>query len=256
MTPEQKGRRSMKYQWVLAILFGGLSLLGGCTTKRAERKYNVELLFLEEQSPESHNNLGNSFANLGRIEEAIKEYHEAIRLKPDYALAHFNLGVTLRRKGEIEEAIKEYREAIRIDPDFSDAHNNLGYALGKMGKTEEEIKEYREAIRSDSGNPEAHFNLGAVFLKKKKLVEAITECREAVRLKPEQTMMQYNLACCYALHGDKQEAMDSLIMALEKGFNDWPLMKKDKHLDSLRDDPEFKELEEKVKVRWKERKKQ
>ena len=50
-------------------------------------------------------------------DEAIAEYREAIRLKPDFAEAHNNLGNALQAKGKLDEAIAEYREAIRLKPD-------------------------------------------------------------------------------------------------------------------------------------------
>ena len=42
---------------------------------------------------------------------------EAIRLKPDYAEAHNNLGIALTDQGKLDEAVAEYREAIRLKPD-------------------------------------------------------------------------------------------------------------------------------------------
>ena len=48
---------------------------------------------------EAHNNLGTALEATGKLDEAIAEYREAIRLKPDYAEAHYNLGLTLQWKG-------------------------------------------------------------------------------------------------------------------------------------------------------------
>jgi tetratricopeptide (TPR) repeat protein len=45
----------------------------------------------------------------GKVEEAIAEYREAIRLKNDYAEAHCNLGSALRRQGRLAESLEALR---------------------------------------------------------------------------------------------------------------------------------------------------
>ena len=65
----------------------------------------------------------------GKLDEAIAEYREAIRLKPDYAEAHDNLGIALEARAKLDEAIAAYREAIRLKPDYAEAHCNLGILL-------------------------------------------------------------------------------------------------------------------------------
>ena len=142
-------------------------------------------------------NKGLSLANLGLFDEAIKEYREAIRIKPDFAGAHNNLGIALiSSKGLLDEAIKEFKEAIRINPEYAEAHNNLGMALNFTGETEvkdEAIKEFKEAIRINPEYAEAHNNLGIALRDKGLLDEAIKEFKEAIRIKPDYTTAYNNL---------------------------------------------------------------
>ena len=50
------------------------------------------------------------------MDEAIREYRDAIRINPDYAGAHNNLGIALKKKGLVDEAIREYENFIRCAP--------------------------------------------------------------------------------------------------------------------------------------------
>ena len=58
-------------------------------------------------------NRGGDLHDQGKLKEAIAEYRESIRLKPDAADAdaHFNLGNALKAQGKLEEAIAEFRKA-------------------------------------------------------------------------------------------------------------------------------------------------
>jgi tetratricopeptide (TPR) repeat protein len=59
-----------------------------------------------------HPNLGGALKDQGKLDEAIAEFREAIRLEPPrLALTHLVLGLTLRDEGKRQEAIAELRMA-------------------------------------------------------------------------------------------------------------------------------------------------
>lgn len=76
-----------------------------------------------------HNNLGSAYANSWNLEAAIREFREAVRIKPTYSEAHYNLGIALAMKGDTDAAIGELREALRLNPGNAKAYYNLGIAL-------------------------------------------------------------------------------------------------------------------------------
>lgn len=76
-----------------------------------------------------HNNLGSAYATDWNLDAAIREFREALRIKPDYSEAHYNLGIALAMKGATDAAIRELREALRINPGNTKAYYNLEIAL-------------------------------------------------------------------------------------------------------------------------------
>ncbi|MGO8989658.1 MAG: tetratricopeptide repeat protein [bacterium] len=56
----------------------------------------------------THFNLGLALADLGRYPEAIAEYNESLRIKPDYAEAHYSLGDAYIKMGDRSSALREY----------------------------------------------------------------------------------------------------------------------------------------------------
>jgi len=199
--------------------------------------------------------LGYEFGIQGRYAAAEALFSEYIKRNPDDAEAHYNLGNAFIGKGETDEAIRAYREGIRLNPKDATAHHYLGIALGKKGEKVEAIKSIREAIRLNPKDAEAHYNLGYAFYEKGETVEAIKAYREAVRLDPVDSVTHYNLACCYAIQGNNEDALRSLAQAVDKGYDDWPLMEKDRDLNNIRDDARFKVLAVRVKACWEEKQK-
>ena len=76
-------------------------------------------------TPEAHNNLGVALAQVGRVQEAIGHFEQALRINPDFAEAHYNLGVALAQVGRVQEAIGHFEQALRLKPDFTEAQNKL-----------------------------------------------------------------------------------------------------------------------------------
>ena len=63
--------------------------------------------------------------DLGRKEEALKDFTKAIEIDPKYSTACYNRNI-LYNLGRKEEAIKDYTKAIEIDPKYSTAYHNRG----------------------------------------------------------------------------------------------------------------------------------
>jgi Flp pilus assembly protein TadD len=74
---------------------------------------------------------------------AVREYREAIRVKPDHANAHYNLGIALHGSGDLDGAIVDFYETVRLKPDFEAAKQNLRIAVSE---TERQAASYFETM--------------------------------------------------------------------------------------------------------------
>jgi tetratricopeptide (TPR) repeat protein len=88
------------------------------------------------------------------LAEAIEHYRQALRIKPDYALAHSNWGLALIQQGKPAEAIEHFQEALRIEPELAEAHTGWGVALARQGKLAEAAEHYRQARSRKGRTPE------------------------------------------------------------------------------------------------------
>jgi hypothetical protein len=75
-------------------------------------------------------NQANALQTLGRLDEAIAGYDEAIRIKPDLAEAHANRGVALVALTRLPEALASFDTAIALKADYAEAY--FGRAVTRL----------------------------------------------------------------------------------------------------------------------------
>ena len=102
-----------------------------------EFKQLLNLNPTEELKIWSYYLMGNAYADLGQYKEAIENYQEAIKLKPDLSKPHYNLGLAYAASNRITEAAAEFNQAVQLKPDYAEAHYNLGVAYLQLGKKQE-----------------------------------------------------------------------------------------------------------------------
>ena len=64
---------------------------------------------------------------------------------------------------------------------------------------------------------------------------------------PDNSRLLYNLACAYALKGDKRRAIETLNRAVQKGFNSVAELERNDQLDAFREEAGFKKIFEGLK---------
>jgi len=132
-----------------------------------------------------HFGRGVDYGLVGETDLAIREYSEAVRIKPDFSQAETNLGLTLLDNGEVDKAVDHLSKSLKINPDDRWARYGMARALGQRGKLDEAIKAYREVTRMDPGNLMAHYELGLILLAKGSAVAAASHFSDALRIKPD-----------------------------------------------------------------------
>src|SRR5580658_8634783 len=194
-------------QAFLPVLLALAAALAGATWSRNEAYHSEDRIWSDTVAKRpgneaAHNNLGKALAKMpGRENEAIAQFEEAARLKPDFSEAHYNLGAAwLKVPGRMNDAVAQFEDAIRLNPDFVAAHINLGAALARLpGRLNDAIAQYREAIRLNPDLPDAHYDLGAAWLNVPgHMDDAVAQFEEAIRLNPDFAEAHNNLAILWS----------------------------------------------------------
>jgi len=140
---------------------------------------------IRPEDPTAQGNLGGTLLDLRRWTEAVPALEAAVRLRPGDPEARVRLGRALRGAGRLEEAVQQYRVVLRQFPDHTPAWNNLGGTLGAMRRFPEAIDALRRAIRLDPGNAIAHQNLGLALDATGDVATSRVHLERALQLDPD-----------------------------------------------------------------------
>lgn len=114
----------------------------------------------EERSALAHNERGLEHFSKGRVEQAVKEYNEAIRAYPSLAAAHNNLGSAHFAAARFEEAAAAFRRAAELDPNYGQAYFNLALTHLKLGREREADEALQAAVRAYYTAGDEHYKAG------------------------------------------------------------------------------------------------
>ena len=94
-------------------------------------------------------NLGDILRIAGDWSSAVKNYTQAIELKPDGHIIYNNRGVTYFKWGEkyLPKAIEDFSKAIELKPDYATAYENRGNMYYILKDSQKALGDYREYAR-------------------------------------------------------------------------------------------------------------
>lgn len=102
---------------------------------------------------------------------------------------------------------------------------------------------WRKVVAANPVNPDYALRLATSLFRGQSYRESIPAYRRAIELGADfPSNMAYNIACAYALLGDKEQALQWLDKAFAMGFRNLELARTDSDLNSLHGDPRFQNL--------------
>jgi tetratricopeptide (TPR) repeat protein len=109
-----------------------------------------------------------------------------VELDPTYADAFHNLGSTYAEQGKWEEAIAAYKKALAqtIYASPENTYNNLGYAYWALDRRKEAEDAFRAALQLEPKLVPSHFWLGVLLEKEGRKAEAKVHFQAARDLEP------------------------------------------------------------------------
>ncbi len=164
---------------------------------------------------EEHYNLGMVYARQEKLDQAVEEYTETIKLQPDHLMARFKIAVIYDNRNMLDQAEQKYLEVIDLFPRAALAYNNLGLIWERRGDFLKAEEYYIKASDAHPLSPDPLCNLANVFLEQKDYGLAINKFAQCLALDPYYYQAYNGLGDLYYRLGTMDDAIKNFKNAIQ-----------------------------------------
>jgi tetratricopeptide (TPR) repeat protein len=189
-----------------------------------------------------YNQLGSAYYQKRKIKKAIECFQEALRLKPDYAIVQDNLKTVKIAQSEIESSIAKVKLLLETQQRNPELYTELGDIYRQLGKYDEAIIQYKKAVSIEPKFMKAMYGLVLLYSDRQEYIKTLDVLQDMRKIEPENPTIYYNIACMYAKQNNVDKSVAWLKRSIEKGFNNWDLIKTDPDLVNIRKTSFIEEL--------------
>jgi serine/threonine protein kinase/Tfp pilus assembly protein PilF len=217
-----------------------------------KQKARAEIVRLLGEAPNDaavHRVAANLYRLDGEHERALEHFSRAARLNPEERVnAHYNRARVFNSRGQSERALEELDEASRIAPDHPLIKTVRAFMLYYRGEPAAAESLVREVLAAHPEMDGVRPLLAMSLSRQGRHAEARAELDERVEASAAADPdIAYWLASAYALEGSKDEAFAWLGRAVNLGREDHAWFEMDPDWETLRADPRFAGLLERIK---------
>lgn len=164
---------------------------------------------------------GSALRRLGALEEALREYDQAVALNTGLARAYRGRSYVRGELGDYEAAVDDLDQALALEPDNAAAHSVRGEYHRVLNHGDEALRDLDKGIELDPAHHLAWASRGAVRLTRGELDSALADLDRALDLKPDYTWALVRRARVWRGLGDPARQLADLDRAVTLQ-PDWP----------------------------------
>ena len=195
----------------LADTYGwaGGQTLPGREAWAKEMEFAQKALTLDPNLAEAHLAMGTALFSVLGPHASEKELDRAVELNPNLALIYDQYGWTFSEMGRFDEAITAEKKALELDPLSTFLNTDLAFFLNWARRYDDAFTQIRKTLELDSNNGFAHTIFGWCLIWKGNNTAAKAEFQAAVTL-DDLPWYKGSLGYAYAVSGDHAKAEEVL----------------------------------------------
>ena len=165
-----------------------------------------------------------------------------MRLNPGFSVADNDLKEALAVQEKIEYDTERIQRELRLEPDDPQLNYEMGNLFLVKGELNKAIGQYEKALLLQPKYLQALNNLAIAHTKKKAYTKALPLFHRILIYWPDNVETYYNIAAVYSRLNEIDKSINWLKQAVNKGYNNWNLIKTDPDLANIRDSLVYREL--------------
>jgi serine/threonine protein kinase/tetratricopeptide (TPR) repeat protein len=161
--------------------------------------------------------LAQELDDVGKSEEALKEYLRAIDHDPNFGRAYSGVAVIYYNSGRYEEAEEYFKEAMKRIDQMTDREKYRDRGMYALMRRDFKmaIDEFSALLEQYPGDYVIHANLAIAYFYARNMSQAVEEGRLDVKYNPQGVWSHYNLSWYALAVGDLKTAEEESRRALE-----------------------------------------
>jgi tetratricopeptide (TPR) repeat protein len=204
-----------------------------------------------------------------KLEDAVKEFTEALTRDPNLVTAYTNRGYVLNDLHQPAQAAADFEQSLRREPNNVEAHIGLAFAdlnlhrpqdavkqtqlaeavsgdselvhiirataYGRMGQLSKSAAEYSAALKFDPKDGSLYLGLGSVYFAERRYNESVQQLQTAVTFLPENASIYALMARANAYLRNRDEALRDVQLAEQYALKPLPPQKPGSEQTTLSD---------------------
>jgi tetratricopeptide (TPR) repeat protein len=162
----------------------------------------------------AYRNRGSARADAGAQQDALTDYDQAIRLRPDDAAAYAGRAPVRLVLRDLDGAVADYSEALRLAPGTASLHVGRGHAHFVRGDTTAAVADFTEAIKLAPNSASTYNHRGLAYRRSGDLAHALEDYSAAIAINPVYALAYNNRGYVYEAQGRTDEAIFDFKAAL------------------------------------------
>ncbi len=182
-------------------------------------KYANEVLAIDPSKHLASFFKGMSLLEFGDTTKALRSFHDALEMKPDFVRAVDMLARIYAEKND-ELAVDYYKSLLNLRPTDHTVYFNIGYFYQQRKEYNRSLDFYNLALKVDPDNDGIYYNIGFINTELKAYDRALEFFTKAIEVNNISYQSYFARGYVYELKGNKTKAQEdySSVLLLKPGY--------------------------------------
>lgn len=155
--------------------------------------------------------------------KALSELDEAVKRRPQSALAHYLRGLTLADRGELERAVDAFDFALRLKSDFTEAMRARGFTQYKRREFVFALEDFSRVLPKTPGDVEIVAARGDMYVRMGEWDRALGELNRELAMRPGHYLAVARRGDAWRGKGQIDAALNEYALAARMAPGYWPV---------------------------------